>query len=135
MATTARIMALALLTGLSAAPALRALSDDPTAAAEAAAKANAGSPAGKKYEETVGQAFGRDHGVTVGQCAKAAKRPELSDFDLFVRVDSAGTVGEALVRPRTNLSGCVQGKLPGWKVKEPPHDAFWVKIAVNLKRK
>lgn len=130
-----RIAVLALLAGLSAAPILVALSDDQTVAAEAAARTNAGTPTGEKYQETVGQAFGRDHGGTVGQCAKATKRPQLSDFDLFLRVDAAGAVGEVLVQPATSFSACVQGKLSGWKVPEPPHAAFWVKVAVKLKRK
>lgn len=130
-----RTMVLPLLAALCATPALQALSDEPTAAAEAAAKANAGTPAGEEYRKAVGQAFGKDHAATVGQCAKAVKRPQLTDFDLFLRVDGGGGVGEVLVQPRTNLSGCVQGKLAGWKVPEPPQAPFWVKVAVNLKRK
>ena len=129
------IMGITLLTGLTGGPARSALSDDQTTAAEAAAKADAATPAGEKYQETVGRAFGRDHGVTVGQCAKATKRPDLSDFDLLLRVGAEGVVEEVLVKPRTNLSGCVQGNLTDWKVPGPPHAGFWVRVAVNLKRK
>jgi hypothetical protein len=129
------IMGISLLTGLTGGPARSALSDDQTTAAAAAAKADAATPGGEKYQETVGQAFARDHGVTVGQCAKATKRPDLSDFDLLLRVKAEGVVEEVLVKPRTNLSGCVQGKLTGWKVPGPPHAGFWVGVAVNLKRK
>lgn len=49
--------------------------------------------------------------------------------------DDPAAAAEAAVQPRTNLSGCVQGQLAGWKVPEPPQAPFWVKVAVNLKRK
>ena len=111
------------------------LSNDPTSVAEAAAKDHSATPEGKQYGETVGQAFGREHGVTVGQCAKAAKRPDLTDFVLLLRIETTGVVDEVLAKPRTSLSGCMQGKLARWKVPRPPHAGFWVKIAVNLKRK
>ena len=129
------ITGIVVLTALTAGPARIALSDDECIAAEAAAKADAATPTGERYQETVGQAFGKDHGVTVGQCAKTTKRPDLSDFGLLLRVGATGVVEEVLVKPRTNLSGCVQGKLAGWKVPEPPHAGFWVKVAVSLKRK
>ena len=129
------ITGIVVLTGLAAGAAWSGLSDDPTAAAEAAAKADAAAPAGQKYQETVGQAFGKDHGVTVGQCAKATERPDLTDFDLLLRVEATGVVQEVLVKPRTNLSGCVQSELAGWTLPGPPHAGFWVKVAVSLKRK
>ena len=132
---TTTTMILALVAGLSATTVLSGVADDEFAAAEAAAKANSGTPAGAKYQATVGQAFGREHGVTVGKCAKETKRPQLTDFNLFLRMDAAGAVEQVLVQPRTNLSGCVQDKLPGWKVPEPPHAEFWVKVPVTLKRK
>jgi hypothetical protein len=75
------------------------------------------------------------HGVTVGQGAKATKRPDLLDFDLLLRVEAEGGVEEVLVKPRTNLSGCVQGKLTGSKVPGPPHAGFCVRVAVNLEQK
>ena len=129
------IMGIAVIVGLTAGVSPMGLTNDATSVAEAAAKDDAATPDGKKYGETVGQAFGREHGVTVGQCAKATKRSDLSDFDLLLRVETTGVVEEVLVKPRTSLSGCMQGKLTKWKVPRPPHGAFWVKIAVNLKRK
>jgi hypothetical protein len=130
-----RITGIAVLIGLAAGLSPIALSSDQTSVAEAAAKDNAATPDGRKYGETVGQAFGREHGVTVRECAKSIKRPELSDFDLFLRIEPTGGVEEVLVKPRTNISSCIQGKLARWKAPRPPHAGFWVKIAVNLKRK
>lgn len=103
--------------------------------AQSAAKADAETAEGKKLGEALSQAFGRDHGSTIQRCAKGAKRPDLSDFDLFLRLDGAGAVDQALVEPATALATCVQAKMPGWKVSAPPHAGFWVKIDVNLKSK
>lgn len=101
--------------------------------ATSAAEADAASAEGRKFGEALGKAFGKEHGRTVGQCAKEAKRADLSNFDLFVRVDAAGVVDQALVAPATTLAICVRGRMPGWKVGAPPHAGFWVKVAVNLK--
>ena len=103
------------------------------AAAEAAASADAGTADGKKFAEALGETFGREHGRTIQQCAKQSKRPDLSDFDVLVRVDGAGVVDQALVKPTTTLATCVVEKLPGWKTSVPPHAGFWVKIGVSLK--
>lgn len=109
--------------------------EDRVAAAESAAQATAATPEGKKYEQDVSTAFGRDHGASIQACAKETKRPELSDFDVFVRVGAAGQVDEALVKPSTNLAVCLQGKLKGWKLGAPPTADAWVRIEVKLKAK
>jgi len=103
--------------------------------AETAAKADAGTEEGKTFGEALAQAFGREHGSTIQRCAKEAKRPDLSNFDVFLRLDGAGVVDQALVEPATALATCVREKLPGWKSSAPPHAGFWVKVDVNLKRK
>lgn len=111
------------------------LAQDDVATAEAAARADAETPDGKKFAEGLGKTFGHEHGRTIQQCAKRSRRPDLSDFDVFVRVDGTGVVDQALVKPTTTLATCVAGKLPGWKVSVPPHVGFWVKIGVKLKSK
>jgi hypothetical protein len=103
-------------------------------AAIAAAADNANTPDGKKFTEAVGQAFGREHKSTIQSCAKSVRRPDLSSFSLLLRVNGTGVVDQALVKPRTNLSGCVQGKVTEWKAGVPPREDYWVKIDVNLKR-
>jgi hypothetical protein len=108
---------------------------DPVAVAESAARAASETTDGKKFAEGVGQAFGRAHGATIQRCAKDTKRPALTDFDLFLRIDGNGVVEQALVKPSTNLATCVQGKMTGWKTAVPPRAGFWVKVGVNLKRK
>ena len=111
------------------------LGQDAVSVAESAAKADAETAEGKDFGEALRQAFGRDHAATIQRCAQETKRPDLSNFDLFLRVDGAGVVDQALVKPGTNLAACVQGKMPGWRVSVPPHAGFWVKVSVNLKRK
>ena len=117
------------------APFSSTLAQDEIPAAESAAKAGAETAEGKKFEEALGSAFGRAHGSTIQRCAKQVKRAELSDFDLFLRVDEGGTVDQALVKPATTIATCVRDKMPGWKASAPPHAGFWVKVGVNLKSK
>jgi protein-tyrosine-phosphatase len=116
-------------------PSSSTLAQDEILAAESAAKAGAETAEGKKFEEALGSAFGRTHGSTIQRCAKQVKRADLSDFDLFLRVDEGGTVDQALVRPATTIATCVRDKMPGWKALAPPHAGFWVKVGVTLKSK
>lgn len=127
-------VAVALLTGLTLTPAHAAVTDNRIAIAEASARAGAARPEGRKFEEIVGQAFGRERAATVAQCARSMRRPELSDFDLFLRVNVTGTVEESLAKPTTNLADCVRSKLVGWRVPAPPRAGHWVKVGVKLRR-
>ena len=103
--------------------------------AKSAAEADAETAEGKKFGEALAQAFGREHGSTIQRCAKETKRPDLSDFDLFLRVDETGVVDQAFEEPATALATCVREKMSGWKVSTPPHAGFWAKVDVNLKPK
>ena len=129
-AVSAAVVALLIL-----APVRSALGQVQISEAESAAKADAETGEGKKFGEALAQAFGREHGSTIQRCAKEAKRPDLSNFDLFLRLDETGVVDQAFVAPATALAMCVREKLPGWKRSTPPHAGFWVKVAVNLKSK
>ena len=111
------------------------LAVDEISTVETAAKAGAETAEGKKFGDELGQAFGREHASTIRRCAKVTKRPDLSNFDLFVRVDGAGVVDQALVNPATNLATCVKDAMPGWKVSAPTQAGFWVKVGVVLKGK
>lgn len=117
------------------APATSTFGQDQLSAGESAAKADAETVEGKKFGETLGKAFGREHRSTIQRCAKEAKRPDLSDFNLYLRVDGAGVVDQSLVKPATTLASCVRDKMLGWKISAPPHAGFWVKVGVNLKGK
>jgi hypothetical protein len=103
--------------------------------AKSAAETDAGTEEGKKFGEALAQAFGREHGSTIQRCAKETKRPDLSDFDLLLRLDGTGVVDQAFEEPATALATCVREKMSGWKVSAPPHAGFWVKVDVDLKRK
>jgi hypothetical protein len=108
---------------------------DAFARADAEAEAFAATPEGKEYGEAVGRAFGRDHAATINRCAKSTKRPDLSDFDLLMRIDATGVVQDVLVKPETNLAVCVGRVLKGWKVEPPPRPDAWVKVEVVLKKR
>lgn len=105
---------------------------DSVAVAEAAAKANAATPAGKSYVEELGRAFGREHSRTVGACARATRRPNLTNFELFIQAERDGRVLSVLATPETNLSTCVRDRLKAWKVPAPPGAAYWARIDVLL---
>jgi hypothetical protein len=109
--------------------------EDPVATAANAAEASAATAEGKKLEDDVGAASGRDQGNSVQACAKETKRLDLSDFHLFMQVNEAGHVEQALVKPSTNLAVCVQGKVKGWKAGVPPKTDAWVSVYVRLQRK
>lgn len=132
--TKSGLSAVVLLSGLAAAGTPTGTAD-PFAAAEAEAKAAAETPEGKKFQEAVGAAFGREQSAAFKRCAKQTKRADLSNFDLLLRVDAAGNVDRTLARPATNLAECVRTSLNGWKVGVPPRADQWVKIEVNLKKK
>lgn len=108
--------------------------EDRLAAAEAAVAANAQTPEGKAFDEALGEAFGREHGKTIQRCAKEVKRPNLSNFELFLRLGADGKVVEALVKPETNLGLCVRDKLVGWSAPAPSRPDFWASVAVKLKQ-
>jgi hypothetical protein len=112
-----------------------AAGEDPVAAAESAAEATAATPEGKKYEGEVGTAFGRDHGKSIQTCAREVRRPDLSDFHVYLRVSAVGQVEEALVKPSTNLAACLQGKLKAGRIGAPPQADSWVSVQVKLKSK
>jgi hypothetical protein len=109
--------------------------EDAFTAAEAEAKAGADTPEGKKFAEAVGAAFGREQSAAFSRCAKETKHPDLSNFELLLRVDAAGNVDQALAKPATNLAECVRAAVKSWKVGAPPRPGVWVKVAVNLKKK
>ncbi len=106
---------------------------DPVGAAESAAEASAATAQGKKFRDAVGMAFGREHGKTVQACAKELGRPDLSTFILLLQISGVGEVEQALVKPRTNLAVCVQGRLKGWKAGVPPAPGVWVKVRIQKK--
>ena len=117
------------------APVSSALAQEELSAAESAAKAAAETPEGKKFEEEVGSAFGRAHASTIQRCAMQAKRADISNFDLFLRVGEDGTVDKALAKPASAIATCVTDKMPGWKALAPPHAGTWVNVGVHLKGK
>jgi len=126
---------LAALGVLWSSPVHSGVQEDAVSAAESAAETAAGTPEGKRFKEALQQAFGREHGTTIQRCASKTRRPDLSDFHLFLRVDGAGSVDQVLVEPSTTLAACVQKKLVSWKTSVPPHASFWVDIGVRMKRK
>jgi hypothetical protein len=115
---------------------------EPPAAAAAAARSSGETAEGKKFADTVGEAFGREQAGAIQRCARETRRPDLSDFQLVLRIERVdsngpnsanGVVREAFNQPATALARCLAASLPGWKVAPPPVGHEWVSIAVRLK--
>jgi hypothetical protein len=88
---------------------------------------------GKNYGRSLEKAFSKDHSATIGVCANEAQKPDLSTFTLLLRIDAAGVVETAMVKPATNVAVCLQGKIKGWKAIPPPHGGYWAKLDVKMK--
>jgi hypothetical protein len=109
--------------------------DERWSTAETAAISEWKTSEGKSYGKALEQAFSKDHSATIGACAKETEKPDLSNFTLLLRLDASGVVESAMVKPATNLSVCLEGKMKGWKSIPPPHAGFWAKLEVKLKSK
>ena len=109
---------------------------EPPAVAAAAAKSSRETAEGRKFADTVGEAFGGEQAGAIQKCARETRRPDLSDFELVLRIErleATGIVREAFTQPATALARCLAASLPGWKVAPPPVGHEWVSIAVRLK--
>jgi hypothetical protein len=98
------------------------------------AERNARQPSGHAFAAAVGKAFGATYGPRVSACAKRVKKPDLSDFDLLVRLSMNGRIEEALVRPETNLAVCLRDELNQGSLPVPQTANYWVRIGIKLKR-
>ena len=103
------------------------------AQAAAAALAGKGTAEGRKFANAIAAAFKREQTSAIQKCAGEIERPDLSTFDLLLRVDPAGVVREALTQPTTPLARCVAGAVVGWKGVSPPRGQEWVSIELVLK--
>ena len=114
----------------------RAVGAEPSAfdAALAESQSNAARPGGEAFEEAVGKEFGVTHGPKVSVCAKQVKKPDLSDFDLLVKLSLEGRVEAALVRPETNLAVCLRDQMKGASLPAPVSAGYWVHIGLDLQR-
>jgi hypothetical protein len=90
------------------------------------AKKQASTPDGKKYEKTVFRAIGQEVANFMRACTSYVKKEELTNFNLFVRIDSNGNASESLLYPKDALSICFSGLMRG--INYPPHkfDAFFL---------
>ena len=129
-----RFLVLTLLSGSVQTPgAEQASAEESWSGAEAAAISEWGNSEGKSYGRSLEKSFSKDHSATIGVCAKEAQKPDLSKVTLLLRIDAAGVVESAMVKPATNVAVCLQGKIKGWKAIPPPHGGFWAKLEVKLK--
>jgi hypothetical protein len=100
----------------------------------AEAQRNARRPGGEAFEAAVGKQFGAAHGPKLSACAKQVKKPDLRNFDVLVKLSLNGRVDEALVRPETNLAGCLRDQVKGTDLPAPESAGYWVRIGLKLKR-
>src|SRR5258708_27036545 len=75
------------------------------------------------------------YGPTMGSCVEAAKKPDLSSFQLLLKLGADGRVTKAVVGPETNLSLCFRDKLEGSIRPKPPRPDYWVLVEMSLSQR
>ena len=129
-----RSLATLLVVSLSLASMCFAADKKELAAALAAVEANLKTSAGKQYDELIGKEFPEKYLASVKQC-KQSLPPGVSidSFDMFLKLNTAGKVQEALVYPESQFAGCTRTALLAGKFSNPPHDDYWINIHMQFK--
>ena len=96
--------------------------------------ANLKTPAGKQYDEKIGQEFPARYISSVRQCKQSNPAANFDPFDLFLRLNSEGKVQEALVYPETAIAVCTRTALQSGLFSAPPHGEYWINIHLQSKR-
>jgi len=99
--------------------------------AQEAASRDAQTPDGKAWE--------RDHfdwlvsalGPIVEHCGQDAPEGKGRDFTVYVRLSSAGAVGEAIVHPQNPHTLCFRDSVRATPFPDVPRDGYWFRIAFH----
>lgn len=82
-------------------------------------------PLGKKYDDASAVYFAHRHSKGMDACFGSVPGPDLSPFDVLVRVTSSGRVEKILSRPETNMSKCLINDMSDDTFPIPPTPDYW----------
>jgi hypothetical protein len=82
-------------------------------------------PLGKSYDGACGVYFAQRHAKSIDACFGSVPIPNLSPFDVLVRVTSSGGVEKIISRPKTNMSNCLVEAMNGDTFPIPPTPDYW----------
>jgi len=98
-----------------------------------AADANSATPEGKRYDGQLAQFASEHEGAAMGACVEASKVPDMSSFQVVLRLTAKGKVNQALVKPETNVGVCFRDKMKTEAFPAPPKADYWIRIDMQLR--
>jgi len=105
----------------------------PIATAVAAVEANMKTSEGKAYDAQVGKELVKKYPPVMKACKEKANG-EARSFDMLVRVEKDGAVGEVLLYPSTKVGQCLRETMLKDAFSPPPTPAHWVDIRLDAKK-
>jgi hypothetical protein len=96
------------------------------------ARANLNTPEGKRYDVKLASYTSEHDGPAMGACVEAAKKPDLSSFQLLLKLTADGHVRCAMVNPETNISICFRDQVKKESLPRPPRSDYWVLVEMSL---
>ena len=82
-------------------------------------------PLGKKYDDACAVYFAQHHAKGIDSCWGSLPNPDLSPFDVLVRVAASGSVEKILSRPKTKMSECLVKAMQDDTFPIPPAPDYW----------
>ncbi len=96
------------------------------------AKRNLETPAGAAYDEAFGRSMQAQLGMAMAKCFTRTPDPDLTKFDMLVKLDPKGKASEVLVRPETNVALCFKPRIGEATFPEPPASDYWVHVEMEV---
>jgi hypothetical protein len=89
-------------------------------------------PLGKKYDDACTVYFVQRHGKGIDYCLGSVPNPDLSPFDVLVRVAVNGSVEKILSWPKTQMSECLVKAMQDDTFPIPPTPDYWWHLHMTL---
>ncbi len=101
--------------------------------ARAAVEASMKTPAGKAYQDKLGETFQKQYSPAMGACIKAAGG-YAGSFEVFLLLSKTGKVKEGLANPEDKVPVCLRDALVKGTFPAPPQDAYWGLIPMTVRK-
>jgi hypothetical protein len=103
-------------------------------AAQRAARANAKTAVGKRYQPVFARRFSESQAPALGRCVERQTAPDLSPFEALAEIDAAGGVEEVLVRPASNVALCLRETIRKARFPRPPRGHYWTSTVLRMNK-